>query len=59
MDAGGIESAGAGANRHFPLLEMSEESVPFSIGWGAIFFAGRVARRRAMNALCASIASVG
>jgi hypothetical protein len=39
MNTRGIESPRAGANRQFSVLEMAKESVPFSIGWGAIFFA--------------------
>src|SRR5262245_35716298 len=40
MNAGASESACAGADGHFSLLEMSEEGVPFFFGRCPVFFAG-------------------
>jgi hypothetical protein len=39
MNARGIESACAGANRQFATLELRKESIPFVVGWGSVFFA--------------------
>jgi hypothetical protein len=40
MDAESTEGAGARAESDLSPLEVAEELLPFSVGWGAVFLAG-------------------
>lgn len=59
MDAGSSEGAGAGSDGEFAAFEVSEEGDPFLVGGGGGRYSvlGRSARRRAMKARWASMAS--
>ena len=59
VDAGGVVGAAAIADGDLAAFEVPDKFGPFLVGRGAVFLAGRSARRRAMNARWPLITSSG